>query len=256
MSETIDDEYRAALKARIIEKRGYWHPFHEGLLQLDPRFLAAYLEFVAAPWKTGALEPKVREFIYIAADASCAHLYEKGMRRHMDFALAKGATPQEVIEVLQLTMALGCQTISLGAQILAEESGALGDASARPGELTLQQAEQKRDFIARMRHWPDYAEALVRLAPDYMPAFLELISDPWTTGVLEPKVREFISLALVAAPTTLHGPAVRHHIRRALAHGATTTELMEVLQLASAIAIHSCTIGVPALMSAMQGPME
>jgi alkylhydroperoxidase/carboxymuconolactone decarboxylase family protein YurZ len=252
MSELMDAGAQQALKERVIAARGYWHPFHEGLLQLDPRFLAAYLDFVAAPWRTGALEPKVREFIYIAADASCAHLYERGMRRHIEFALEKGATSQEIIEVLQLTTALGCQTISLGAQILAEECGVAGTETSRPAELSPEQAALRQDFLARMGYWPDYADALVRLDPGYMPAFLELIADPWTTGALPPKVKEFINLALVAAPTTLNGQAVRHHIRRALHHGATQTELMEVLQLASAIAIHSCTIGVPALMASLQ----
>lgn len=244
-------EDRAALKARIKSTRGYWHPFHEGLLRLDPRFLNAYLGFVGAPWKTGALEPKVREFIYIAVDASCAHLYARGMQRHIEFALAKGASAQEVLEVLQLTTALGCETIGLGARILAEECGAVGNETDRPAALTPEQDALKRDFVERMGHWPDYAEAMLRLAPGFIPDFLELAADPWTTGVLPPKVKSFVSLALVAAPTTLHAPAVRHHIRRALHHGAKPEELMEVLQLAAAIGIHSCTIGVPALMAAI-----
>jgi alkylhydroperoxidase/carboxymuconolactone decarboxylase family protein YurZ len=42
---------------------------------------------------------------------------------------------------------------------------------------------------------------------------------------------------------------MRFHIRRALAEGATREELAEVLQLAGAISIHSCSIGIPALMS-------
>ena len=50
----------------------------------------------------------------------------------------------------------------------------------------------------------------------------------------------------------LNEPGIRRHIRLALAHGATPEEISEVLQLASAIAIHTCTLAVPGLMDADQ----
>ena len=81
---TID---RDKLKAEVIARRGYWHPFHEGLLELCPEFLAAYLAFQDGPARSGHLEPKVREFIYIAIDGAVSHLYERGLRRHIEDAL-------------------------------------------------------------------------------------------------------------------------------------------------------------------------
>ena len=67
------------------------------------------------------LEPKVLEFIAIAVDASCTHLYAPGVRRHVAKALELGATAEEIAAVLQLTSVLGIHTMSVGAPILLEE---------------------------------------------------------------------------------------------------------------------------------------
>jgi alkylhydroperoxidase/carboxymuconolactone decarboxylase family protein YurZ len=95
----MDEATKARLKAEVVATRRYWAPFHEGLLERDPAFLEAYLGFLHGPWRRGALAPKVREFIYVAADLSCAHLYATGAKRHMQFAMEAGATPDELLEV-------------------------------------------------------------------------------------------------------------------------------------------------------------
>lgn len=57
-------------------------------------------------------------------------------------------------------------------------------------------------------------------------------------------------MAVNAAPTLLHREGVRRHMRAAIRHGATAGEIADILQLASAIAVHVCTYGVPALLDA------
>ncbi|MEC8109578.1 MAG: carboxymuconolactone decarboxylase family protein, partial [Pseudomonadota bacterium] len=84
------------LKQEFIEKRGYWNEFWEGLLTLDPEFFTAYLKFSSIPWSPGVLEPKVKEFIYIAIDAATTHLYEPGLRIHIENAFKYGATKEEI----------------------------------------------------------------------------------------------------------------------------------------------------------------
>src|SRR6185312_15424715 len=97
------------------------------------------------------------------------------------------------------------------------------------------------------RHVPDAAEAIMRISPQFAEGFLGYGEVSWNAGPLPPKVRAFIGLAICASPSLLHAPGMRRHIRLALDHGATKVEISEVLQLASAIAIHTCTYGVPAL---------
>lgn len=109
------------LREQFRTERGYWSPIWEGLLQLDPEFFEAYLNFSAVPWRKGVLEPKVRELIYTAIDASTTHLYEPGLRIHIRNALRYGATKEEIMEVLELTSVLGIHTCTLGVPVLIEE---------------------------------------------------------------------------------------------------------------------------------------
>ena len=62
-------EHQEELKAEFTRNRGYWHPFWDNMLELDPEIFKAYTDFSSVPWKTGPLEPKVKEFIYTAFDA-------------------------------------------------------------------------------------------------------------------------------------------------------------------------------------------
>jgi alkylhydroperoxidase/carboxymuconolactone decarboxylase family protein YurZ len=109
------------MREEFIDRRGYWNEFWDGLLQLDPDFFEAYLGFSGVPWRKGTLEPKVKELIYIAIDAATTHLYEPGLRQHIQNALRHGATREEIMEVYELTSVLGIHTCTLGVPVLLEE---------------------------------------------------------------------------------------------------------------------------------------
>jgi alkylhydroperoxidase/carboxymuconolactone decarboxylase family protein YurZ len=108
-------------KAEFLRRRGYWNPFWEGLLALDTDFFNAYLEFSGVPWRKGTLSPRERELIYIAIDAATTHLYEPGLRQHIQNALGHGASREEIMEVYELTSVLGIHTCTLGVPVLLEE---------------------------------------------------------------------------------------------------------------------------------------
>ncbi len=242
-----------SVKDRIVQERGYWHPFHEALLWLDVDFLEAYLGANGASVRANVLPPKVREFIYVAVDGSVNHLYEKGLERHINDALDAGATPGELMEVIQITCSLVRHTNEMGMAVLMDELKAADPARAgRAEKLDDNQAARKRAFTERTGYWPDGGDALLNVSPEFAPGFLNFLSRPYERGDLEPKVREFIFIALNAAPTTLYAPAVRQHIKRALELGATKEEIADVLQCASAIGIHSATYAMPHLYNAMK----
>lgn len=90
------------------------------MLDLDPELFAAYTEFSAHPWHHGPLEPKIKEFIYIAFDATATHLYEKGLKLHIENAVGYGATAQEILEVMEIASVLGIHAVTSAAPILAE----------------------------------------------------------------------------------------------------------------------------------------
>ena len=97
-----------------------WQPFYD----LDPVWTERFMAMGTGPMLSGVLDPKMIEFIAIAVDASCTHLYAPGVRRHVRRALELGATAEEITAVLQLTSVLGIHTMSLGAPILHEELAA------------------------------------------------------------------------------------------------------------------------------------
>jgi alkylhydroperoxidase/carboxymuconolactone decarboxylase family protein YurZ len=159
--------------------------------------------------------------------------------------LDKGASAAEVLEVIQLTVLLCHDTFEVGLPILQEELAARG-ISGYPS-LTPAQRELKERYIARVGRWPAGADMLFSLAPNFVGAFLDYAEIPHGSGPLSPKIKAFIGIALRASPASPRPDLLRPHIGAALDAGATAGEIVDVLQLTSAIAIHSCTIGVPAL---------
>ena len=91
---------------------------------LDPDWTEKFMAMGVAPMVSGVLDAKTVEFLAIAVDASCTHMYGPGVRRHIRKALELGATKEEITAVLQCVSVLGIHTMSLGAPILLEELAA------------------------------------------------------------------------------------------------------------------------------------
>jgi alkylhydroperoxidase/carboxymuconolactone decarboxylase family protein YurZ len=118
------DARQREIKEEFTRVRGYWHSSWDETLQFAPELLAAYLEFSAVPWRGGTLEPKVKEFIYIAFDVAATHLYRTGLKIHVANALGYGATPEEITEVMEIAAVLGVHAVTTSAPLLAEELAA------------------------------------------------------------------------------------------------------------------------------------
>ena len=234
------------VKDEFIRVRGTWSEAWESILRLDPVFLAAYLEFSAVPWRKDHLEPKVKEFIYIAVDAAATHLYEPGIRQHIRAALEHGATGEEIMEVLELTSTLGIHACNIGVPVLMEVLEEEG-LRTEPSPLDGRRERLKAAFTANRGYWHEFWEGLLELDPDLFEAYGEFSSVPWTSGVLEPKIKELIYCAFDASATHLYVPGLKVHMRNAIRYGATTDELMEVLDIASVIGIHAATVAAPIL---------
>jgi alkylhydroperoxidase/carboxymuconolactone decarboxylase family protein YurZ len=97
-----------------------WTPFEE----LDPVWTEKFMTMAFHPLAKNLLDAKTVEFISIAVDASCTHMYGPGVRRHIKKALELGASKEEILAVLQLTSVLGIHSLSLGAPMLQEEVAA------------------------------------------------------------------------------------------------------------------------------------
>lgn len=248
MTETADalTERQREVKEEFVRVRGTWGAAWESLLRFDPDFLAAYLEYSAVPLRKRHLEPKVQEFVFIAVNAAATHLYEPGVRAHVAAALDAGATPAEIMEVLELTSTLGVHTLNLGVPLLVE---VLEEEGLRTGPepLTPRQEELKAEFTEKRGYWHPFWNEILELDPEIFAAYTTFSSVPWVSGTLEPKVKEFVYIAFDAAATHLYVPGWKAHIRNAVRYGATADEILEVMEIASVIGIHAALMAAPIL---------
>lgn len=104
-----------------MKTNGSWNEDWNTFYNMDPAWTELFMDMATKPVREGVLDPKTYEFLAIAVDAACTHMYGPGVRRHIQKALALGATPAEIHAVLQCVSVLGIHSLSLGSPILAEE---------------------------------------------------------------------------------------------------------------------------------------
>jgi len=251
----VDSNRARRLREEYVSSIGGWDDSLDGLLELDPDFFAAYVGFAAAPWRDGGhLEPKVKELVLLAVDAAATHLHEPGIRLHIRRALEHGATEAELLEVLQLTSTMGIHSVTVGVPVLLECAGGSGRDPETP--LTPRQEQLKRDFEEKRGYWNAFWDGVLDLDPEFFAAYLEFSSHPWEHGVLEPKVKELIYTAFDASATHMYVPGLTQHIQNAHGYGATRGEVMEVLELAAPLGIHTHAVTMPILAEELERAKE
>jgi alkylhydroperoxidase/carboxymuconolactone decarboxylase family protein YurZ len=105
-----------------LRAMGQWNTAFDPFLDLAPSWTEDYFAFaVGGVYQSGIVTPRFIELMSIALDASVTHMYAPGTRRHIKGALRAGATPEEIMTVLQLCVSMGLQACALGVPILAEE---------------------------------------------------------------------------------------------------------------------------------------
>jgi len=240
----------AGVKERFIQHTGYWDAECEALLALDPEYFQIVVNLVTAPSATGALEPKIAALVQLAFDVSITHYDKDGAARHIARAMASGATREEVLEVCQLTSVVGIHACNMGVPILAEELQALNRGhELGPAEFDERRETLKAKFVELRGYWSPLWDDLLRNSPEFFEAYTQFSSYPWLKGGLPPKVKEFIYIAIDAATHHLYLPGLRIHIQNALRHGATASEIMELLMLISAAGVKSSLVGAQALVA-------
>jgi alkylhydroperoxidase/carboxymuconolactone decarboxylase family protein YurZ len=231
----------------FVRQGGYWPDTLASLIESSPDFVRAYLDFAGAPHRSGPLDPKTRALVSLALDASVTHLYAPGVRRHCRDALRLGASKDELLEVLQLVSVIGVHACVIGMPALA---GKVAHDPARALDLTHPDSRRqaiKADFQAKRGYWSPIWDGLLALDPDYFEAFTTFSAVPWVSGTLDPKVKEFMYIAVDVSVTHQYLPGTLVHIENALAYGASPAEVLEVMQLASIMGIHSFEVTLPIL---------
>ncbi len=238
-----EDKRREEIKTRYESTNGRWDERWSALLELDPEFLKSFLDFADAPHRQNVLPAKTRALIGLAVNAQTTTLHDPGMREYTAQAIARGATMQEVFEVLQLVSLIGMHSIIAGMPIMLEEFEKAGQPVNVNRPLTDREEAVKARFEERRGYWSDRGRPLLVLDADFFEHYSNLSSLPWERGVIEPKLKEFIYIAIDAATTHLYETGIRLHIQNAIKYGATAEEIMAVFEIISTLGIHSCTVG-------------
>lgn len=119
----LDDE-KKRIKDSFVRQRGFWTDTWNPVLDLNPHFFEAYTEFSAQSAQANVLDAPTRELITCAFDASTTHLYHTGTKIHMRNALKLGATPGQVMEMLEIVSLQGIDGVVTAASILSDEVSA------------------------------------------------------------------------------------------------------------------------------------
>ncbi|KIW78589.1 hypothetical protein Z517_08427 [Fonsecaea pedrosoi CBS 271.37] len=123
-TDEAQQQEKEQIKAKFIATRGFWPETFQPLLDLDPEFFDQYTDFSSFSSRSKVLDPKYREIIITAIDAATTHLYSRGTKIHMRNALKLGATPAEILEMLEITSLMGIDAVSSSAPLLLEKARA------------------------------------------------------------------------------------------------------------------------------------
>lgn len=225
------------------------------LSSVDPGFAAACGQLLARQSESGHLDAKTRALLRVGLSAQVSYLQPTAVSTHVTEALAAGATVSEIVETLELICQQGMSSFGMGIPILAEELRAAG-VPVDEAQLDADKAATKDSFTTsgpRPRPWGTLFDVVLRLDPELFDIIVRFIDSPWATGTLEPKVREFVTVAMDAAPTNRYPDGFRRHVRKAIAEGATAGELLEVITLAASTALATCDVALPMLRDAVEG---
>ena len=115
-----DDEASSVLTPTCDELRaqGNFNPLWETLYEWDPVYLEDFLKMATHAWTNGILPPLWIELLCIAGDATITHMWAPGTQRHMQAALALGASSEQILAVLKIVSLQGIEACELGSAVL------------------------------------------------------------------------------------------------------------------------------------------
>src|SRR5699024_8397843 len=93
----------------------------------------------------------------------------------------------------------------------------------------------REEFEKYHEYWSDELGALLEVDSEYFSLYDKLLRVTLRRNNLSPLEQELIHVAVAGQVTYLNRAALKHHIKRADALGATEAEIVETLQLASAL---------------------
>lgn len=211
----------------------------EALKAVSPAIYDAAAEFWRVPLEGAYLSPRVKELILFAMHASASALNVEAMNRQIDRALAYGATPGDLVDVLISIAGLANHALYSSVPVLLEELQAAGIECEDTSQNAAGFAAAKERFVKIRQFWNADRDSVALMMPEYFSALTDLSVSTWEHGSLSRKEREFVCIAIDCTVTHSYPTGLRIHIRNALAQGASQGEILEIFQLAATMGLEA-----------------
>jgi 4-carboxymuconolactone decarboxylase len=221
----------------IARSRGYAHRYQRLLANHDLDVLRAINPVPVAVYvDRRTLDDATKELLLVVS-FSCLRTAGYIIQAHVRKALSFGVTSRQLLEALQL-MLLDAGRIAFENGIVAwaeaTGNGAATAAVGRPGGCSMQSTGETNQRSANSdaeETMMDYQKVLKAYDPEVL-EIIERVPDEvyLRERSLDGKTKELIT---IVAMTTLKAPeyALKDHIRKALAFGATKEEILESIEL-------------------------
>jgi len=221
------------------------------LQEWDPTWAEQAVKMTTNPWADGILPTKFIELVLIGLNASRTNLNPEGTRRHIQAAIAAGASRKEILFVLKCASVVSIHSFSFNAPLLVQEAsmGSLEDFSAlrRKRMEKVGKANLALEKMKAIGHWSEEWDSVLFLDPVWTDQYMAMCAALYAESVLPPKELELLLVAFDAAYVHIYGPGTRRHIKNAFKAGATVEEIMEVLKLGVVQGVQACSLGVTLL---------
>lgn len=227
-----DDDVLERVDRVLGRDRSAW----EALVERDPDFADAYSRYLEATVDSGVLEPRIRELLLLAHDATVTVLDGEGVALRVERALEAGASEREVLDVLELLALITVHSLTTGLPLVygAHEFD-------RPART---RGRYWDDFEARV---PGFNGVLSRVLPEVFETYRDLGQVLWRQGGLAPKWREMVLVVADLSTTHLYVSGAAMHIDAALRAGATREEIAAAIALAVPSGARTLELGMAAL---------
>ncbi|MFJ5107530.1 MULTISPECIES: carboxymuconolactone decarboxylase family protein [unclassified Glutamicibacter] len=245
LAEEIPAQAQAMVAAALQQLVGELDQNWQAAVEIDPEFVAAYLDLARVPERRARLDGASRALISLAVSACVTTLDPEGIRTAAVQAREAGATREQALEVIQLVSVLGVHTVVTGFPEVESVAQSRGLQLVDGRELSDKQLATKEKFESKRGYWSGMNEMLLRVDHDWFAAYTDYSAHPWINGDLTPKLRELIYIAIDLSPTHLFTAGVGPHIENAFKHGASLEEIVETLEITALVGISSLRTAAP-----------
>lgn len=183
------------------------------------------------------------QLIRLGVAASVTSLDRRAIGEAIGGALAAGATPAQVQEIVSLVAGLGVHSLMATSNAIIDQAKSSGMQISDALDTSRQELWDKHVgddpfWLGFEAELPGFLRSMLILSPDQFTAFFEFCAVPWKSRQVRARIKELTAMACDATPAHRFMPGFRLHLRNAVALGAGSVAVGQALEIAFAAPEH------------------